>query len=110
MSKFVLTKSPKGQLHFSLKADNGEKILSSETYKSKAGALKGIESVKKNSALDARFERRVSKAGRPYFVLRAGNHEIIGTSEEYNSEEARENGIASVMREAQTAPTDDQAL
>jgi uncharacterized protein YegP (UPF0339 family) len=35
---------------FRLKAGNGEVIASSESYKTKAGALNGIESVKKNAA------------------------------------------------------------
>ena len=47
--KFVLTKSKNGQYHFVLKAGNGETIAQSEMYSSKAAALNGIESVKKNA-------------------------------------------------------------
>jgi uncharacterized protein len=36
--------------HFDLKADAGETIVTFESYKSKAAALNGIESVKKNAA------------------------------------------------------------
>ena len=43
-----------------------------------------------------------------YFNLKAGNGEIIGTSETYNSEQARENGIEAVKRDAPGAPVEDQ--
>ncbi len=83
---------------FNLKAANGEVILVSEAYEDKAGALNGIESVKKNAAEDMHFERRTSKRSEPYFVLKAANGQIIGTSEMYSSEAACENGIASVRK------------
>jgi len=54
--KFVLTKTKNGQYHFVLKAGNGETIAQSETYKSKAAAMNGIESVKKNAG-DARVDQ-----------------------------------------------------
>jgi uncharacterized protein YegP (UPF0339 family) len=53
--KFVLTKSKNGQFHFVLKAGNGETIAQSEMYKSKAAALAGIESVRKNAG-DAKVD------------------------------------------------------
>ena len=48
--KFELKKTSSGQYRFNLKAGNGEIIATSESYKSKASALNGIESVKKNAA------------------------------------------------------------
>jgi uncharacterized protein len=110
MAKFQLKKASNGQFFFTLHADNGETILSSEMYKAKSGALSGIESVKRNAPDDARYERKVSKSGKPYFVLKAGNNEVIGSSEEYSGEPARENGIAAVKSAAPAASTDDQAL
>jgi hypothetical protein len=38
-----------------------------------------------NAARDERHERRTSRADEPYFVLKAANGEIIGTSEMYSS-------------------------
>ena len=38
-----------GEFRFRLKAKNGEPILASEGYKSKAGCKNGIESVRKNA-------------------------------------------------------------
>jgi len=41
-----------GGYRFRLKAGNGEVIASSESYKTKASALNGVESVKKNASSD----------------------------------------------------------
>ncbi len=49
-AKFVLKKGSSGKFHFNLHATNGQIIATSETYESKAAALNGIESVKKNAA------------------------------------------------------------
>jgi len=108
--KFVIKKSSDGQFRFNLKAGNGEIILTSELYKAKASALNGIESVKKNAPLDGRYERKVDKAGHPRFNLKAGNGEIIGSSEGYNSEAARDKGIESVKANAPEAKVDDETV
>ena len=49
-AKFELYVDKGGEYRFNLKASNGEVIASSEGYKSKASAVNGIESVKKNAA------------------------------------------------------------
>jgi uncharacterized protein len=48
--KFELKSTSDGQIRFNLKAGNGEVIATSESYKTKAAALNGIESVKKNAS------------------------------------------------------------
>lgn len=93
---FELSSNDKGQFRFALKAENGQTILHSETYETKASAENGIQSVQTNSPQDARYERKDASDGRPYFVLKAGNHQIIGTSQMYKDAAARDNGIASV--------------
>jgi uncharacterized protein len=105
--KFVLKKSSNDQYYFSLKAGNGETILSSEMYESKGSAESGIVSVKKNAPLDERYEKRTSSRDQPYFVLKAANGQIIGTSEMYSSTSARDNGIESVKKNAPEAETQD---
>jgi uncharacterized protein len=107
-NQFEVTKNASGQFHFSLRAQNGEKILSGETYTSKAGALNGVESVRTNSSVDANFQRKTAKNGQAYFVLIAANREPIGTSETYSSVSAMENGIAAVKQNAPSAPIDDR--
>ena len=107
--KFGLFKDKKGEFRFRLKAGNGEIVLASESYKDKAGALNGIESVKKNAEDIGRFESKLSPGGKHHFVLRAANHQVIGSSEVYDSELARDGGIKSVRESARGATLDDQA-
>ncbi|MBO0950172.1 YegP family protein [Fibrella forsythiae] len=110
MGKFVITARTNGEFQFSLKAGNGQTILSSEGYSSKAGCENGIESVKRNSQDDDRFDRKESSSGKPYFNLKATNGQIIGSSEMYESVSARDNGIESVKKNAFDATIDDQTL
>lgn len=106
--KFELKKSKNDKYFFSLLAGNGQTILGSEMYETKASALNGIESVKKNAPDDARYDRLTGKNDAPYFVLKAGNHQVIGNSQMYASESSRDSGIASCKTNGPTAPTVDQ--
>ncbi len=99
---FVLSKNDKGQYSFALKAGNGETILRSEQYESKASAENGITSVQKNSVDEARFDRKEASDGRFYFNLKAGNHQIIGTSQMYKTTASRDSGIESVKTNGPT--------
>ena len=108
MGKFVLKTAKDGSTFFRLQASNGQAILMSEMYSAKAAALNGIESVRKNARLDERYERKPNSKGEPMFNLKAANHQVIGTSEGYSSEAARETGIASVKTNAPDATIDDQ--
>ena len=47
--KFVLKKGSTGKFRFNLVATNGQVIATSEAYESKASAINGIESVKRNA-------------------------------------------------------------
>jgi len=108
--KFVLTKTTNGKFRFNLKAGNGQVILTSQTYDTRANAKKGIESVRKNSAKDDRFERKAAKDGRPYFTLKSVNAQVIGQSQMYSSNSTMENGIKSVRNYAADATVDDQTV
>lgn len=105
--KFDLKKSPSGKYMFNLKAGNNQIILTSELYDSKSAAEKGIASVKKNAGDDKRYERKSSKKGEPYFVLKAANGEVIGKSEMYSGTAGMENGIESVKKNGPSADTTD---
>ena len=48
-AKFVLKKRSTGKFRFNLVATNGQVIATGEVYESKASAVKGIESVKRNA-------------------------------------------------------------
>lgn len=103
MGKFEITARKNGEFQFNLKASNGQIILTSQGYKSKATCLNGIESVKKNSADEKRFEKKVAADGRPFFNLMATNGQVIGSSQMYANETNMNNGIASVMNNAPEA-------
>jgi len=105
--KFELKESSNGQYHFNLKAGNGQIILSSEMYDSKSSAENGIASVQKNAPDDGRYDRKTSANGKPFFTLKAGNGEVVGKSEMYESPTAMENGIESVKSNAPGAPIDE---
>jgi len=106
---FILRKSTNGQFHFNLTAANNKIILSSETYRNKASAQVGIQSVKANCAADVHYDRRTSAKGQAYFVLIAANKEVIGGSEMYSSKSAMERGIASVKRNGRKAALRDDS-
>lgn len=106
---YVLEKNDGGKYYFNLKAGNHEVILTSQMYADKGGAQNGIESCRTNGVLDERFERKTAKDGSPFFSLTAGNGQIIGKSEMYSSESARDNGIESVKKNAADAELKDQA-
>ena len=99
--KFHLKKADDGQFHFNLNAGNGETILTSELYKAKDSALNGIESVKKNAPDMARYEKKVNKGGKPFFVLKAGNHQVIGQIESSNIDAVPLNAISQIEAEVE---------
>lgn len=107
MGKFEITKRKNGEFQFNLKASNGQVILTSEGYKARSSTINGIESVKKNAQDDSKFERKEAKNGKHYFNLKATNGQIIGTSEMYETEVSRNNGIESVKKNAPDADVKD---
>lgn len=110
MAKFEIISRKSDEFQFNLKASNGEIILTSEGYTTKENCKKGIESVKKNSLNDGRFERKMSSSGKYFFNLKAVNGQVIGTSEMYESDANREKGIASVKKNAPTADVVDTTM
>jgi uncharacterized protein YegP (UPF0339 family) len=106
-AKFEIYKDKGGEFRFRLKASNGQTILASEGYKAKPSCLSGAESVKKNASSDAQYERKQTQAGKFMFNLKSSNGQVIGTSESYESESARDNGIESVKKNAPDASIDD---
>ena len=102
-AKFELKKTSNDKFVFNLLASNGQVILTSETYDSRASALQGIESVKKHAPHDARFGRLSARNGAPYFTLKAGNGQVIGQSQMYSGAKARDAGIEAVQHHAPVA-------
>ncbi len=96
--KFVIKKSTNGKFMFTLHAANGQVILTSQMYAQRRSAANGVKSVKSNCRQDDCFERRKSRNGLGYFVLKSTNGEIVGTSQRYKSGSGLRNGIASVKK------------
>ena len=109
MGKFEVKTRKNGEFQFNLKAGNGQVILSSEGYTTKANCLNGIESVKKNAQDDNKFDRKTSTNGKHYFNLKATNGQIIGTREMYESASGMDNGIESVKKNAPDATVEEIA-
>ena len=101
---FEVYKDQKGEYRFRLKAANGQVILQSEGYTSKAACMKGIESVKENASKKGQYVTSVDKAGKYRFKLMAANKQTIGTGEGYESEANMKSGIDSVGKWAPAAP------
>ena len=55
-----------------------------------------------------KFELYEDKAGKYRFRLKAGNGEVIASSEAYTSKASAKNGIESVRKNATDAALDDQ--
>lgn len=95
---------------FNLKASNDQVVLTSQMYENKESAKAGIPSVQQNAPLEERYAERSATDGRWYFVLVAGNRQVIGRSQMYTTHEAIGKGIASVKKNAPVAETVDLSL
>lgn len=105
--KFEVFQGKNKQYYFRLKAGNGECIMTSEGYTSKKAAMNGVASVQKNCGNDGRYEVREAKNGKKYFILKAGNHQEIGRSQMYASNQSCAKGMASVKRNGTCERCDD---
>lgn len=109
--KFEIGPSADGGVKFTLKAANGQVILTSETYTTVSACKKGIESVAESSYMAAvedqtvegfekeanpKFEIFTDKAGEYRFRLKAANGQIVGVSEGYTTIQSCKTGIESV--------------
>ena len=101
--RFRITKGKGDEYTFNLTAANAQVILASERYSSHSGAARGVASVKENAGIDARYEKREARDGTLYFVLKAANGEIVGTSQMYGSSAARDGGMEAVRVNAEGA-------
>ena len=115
MGKFVIKQTKNEEYTFSLKATNGQEILSAgESFKTLATCKNSIESVKKNALAHVedqtvegyetlthpKYEVYQDKAGEFRFRLKARNGEPIGKSEGYKTKASCLNGIESVGKNA----------
>lgn len=117
MGKFVVSEGKSG-FRFNLKANNGQVVATSQTYKSFATCMKGIKSVKKNAPIAAvenqtvedyepkknpKWEIYMDKAGEYRFRLRSRNGKIICSGEGYKQMGGARNGIESIIKNSPSA-------
>jgi uncharacterized protein YegP (UPF0339 family) len=91
---FELFTGEDGQSYFRLRAGNGEILLGSEGYTSKAGVLNGIASVKTNGAHAERFDVFELANGEWAVHLVASNGEIIARCESYTTKADAERAVS----------------
>lgn len=107
--KFEIYADNGGKFRFRLKSSNGQIVLSSQGYTTKAAATRGAESVKENAGDTDAFDSLTSASGKFHFNMKAKNRQVIGTSQMYASQSARDNGIEAVGRAAADADIVDAA-
>jgi len=95
---YVIRESKVEKYYFTLETEDGDPVLTSRPYKLKSNVDFGMDSVREFSPIDAHYRRETSADGHLYFVLVDVNGERIGTSAEYPSAEAMEEGIKTVKR------------
>jgi uncharacterized protein YegP (UPF0339 family) len=103
--RFDVKQAVSGAHYFTLKAANGRVIGVSEMYGTRSGALRGVDTVIANvgrylewqaERTGRRFDVFQGADERYYFNLRAGNGEIVLSSQGYTTEAAAWAGVFSV--------------
>lgn len=95
-AKFQVFRGFDGSYYFHLRAANGEIVLQSQAYTRRASALAGTASVVTNGTDATKYEQRETASGESYFVLKAGNGQVIGVSETYFSASNSQRGADTV--------------
>jgi uncharacterized protein YegP (UPF0339 family) len=81
--QFDLFVGDDAQYYFHLESGNGEILLASEGYTAREGALNGLLSVLDNGGIASRYTVVTGADGQYYLHLRAGNGQVIASSEAY---------------------------
>ena len=96
-ARFTVFEGQNGLYYFNLKAANGEIVLQSQAYSSEADAMNGSFAVAEAGVSSSSYDVKTSKDGGAYFNLKAGNNEIIGTSEIYSSKSNARRGRNAII-------------
>jgi uncharacterized protein YegP (UPF0339 family) len=100
---FLISKSSDQEYSFVLRAENNETILTSQKYRTKAGAQGGIQSVRDYCADESRYEHRLAPDGGHFFILKTARGEPIAQSKNYPYLDALDRAIATIKRVARRA-------
>ncbi len=104
--KFELKKSDKnGEFYFTLRDHSGNAIITSEGYKQKSSAKKGIQSLIKNGAA-GNIDLKVGvTSGKPFFNVKATNGQVVGKSRVFVTEQERDASVEELKANINTATT-----
>ncbi len=83
--------------YFSFMSDDGKVILKSQGYKAEAGRDNGIASVEKNGKIESRYSEHTTEDGKFFFTLKAGNHQEIARSVDFDTEDEMKRAIIIIM-------------
>jgi uncharacterized protein len=97
-ARLEVAQGASGQFHFNFFAKNGQIVLSSESYTSRAAAFNGAFAVQTDgqSAASYTLKQNVSATGF-YFTVTALNGQVIGTSQQYTTKAAAQSGMTSLQ-------------
>ena len=101
--QFELFKGEDTKIYFRLRAANGEIMLGSQGYTTKASARTGIASVVENGALTSQFQISETADGNWVIRLVAGNGEVVARGESYST---KSNATRAVNRLAEILAED----
>ncbi len=99
--KWIIYKE-NGRFVADLKASNGEKMLSTESYTSLSGIKSGIDTLKKNIA-SGNYAINLDKNGNYVFKIFSTANRLLCIGEGYSTKEQCEKAFASVKRFSKTA-------
>ncbi len=105
MATFHLFQDQQGRYRFTLVSDGGRTLAESEAYQSKDSAENGIESIRKNSADEGKFEiKPETSGGKGFYVsLKAGNGQVIAHSRSHRTMYTAKTAVASIVAQAGAA-------
>ncbi len=95
-ARFQVFRGLDDQYYFHLRAGNGEIVLQSQGYTRRASAVTGTAAVRDSGTRADRYHVKDAADGQAYFVLTAGNGEVVGVSETYASRSGAERAAADV--------------
>ena len=93
----VLFNEGTNKFRFNVHARNGAIVLSSEQYTTEAAAFNGAFAVQAEGQAATSYTLKQNTAGGWYFNLAAQNGQIIGTSQQYTTKAAAQDGMKSLQ-------------
>lgn len=100
---FEIFFSKEQEFYFRLRDKNSTTLLVSEGYTTKANAIKGIHSIKKNAPRIEKLIPRESENGKYFYVIKAGNGQVIGKSSLYTTDKLRNSAMKKVREQSPEA-------